>query len=250
MGILSTAMTLNSIVAIACLAVMSAGAVSASASPLPISEVVKMSASGASPRDVIQRIRASQTSFALRGSDFGKLKAAGVSDEVLDYLQQSFVSDVDLLTRYSVVGPRLGGCSYCYPQPVDLDRMVSGYGVAGSEVPGRHRPGLPAGVPDWVLPGLGGGAANRVSVSAIVDMSKRGVADAQIIDLLRRSRLEHVAGVGGFNIAREYLVAGLSGSQLARWKSEGVSDAVLDAIQARFLSQFVELDQLRYQNWL
>jgi hypothetical protein len=238
------------IVVIACVAALSGAATSAPASPLPISEVVKMSESGALPRDVIQRIRASQTSFALRGSDFGKLKAAGVSDEVLDYLQQSFVSDVDRLTRYSVIGPRLGGCSYCYPQPVDLDRMVSGYGVASSEVPGRHRPGLPAGVPDWVLPGLGGGAANRVSVSAVVDMSKRGVPDSQIIDLLRRSRLEDVTGVGGFNVAREFLVAGPSGSQLARWRGEGVSDAVLDAIQGRFLAQFVELDRLRYQNWL
>jgi len=238
------------ILAIACFAALGGSATSAPTSPLSIAEVVKMSESGALPRDVIRRIRASQTSFALRGSDFGKLKEAGVSDEVLDYLQQSFVSDVDRLTRYSVIGPRLGGCSYCYPQPVDLDRMVSGYGVASSEVPGRHRPGLPAGVPDWVLPGLGGGAANRVSVSAVVEMSKRGVPESQIVDLLRRSRLEHVAGVGGFKTAREYLVADLSGSQFARWRSEAVPDPVLDAIQGRFLAQFVELDRLRYQNWL
>src|SRR5215510_1129064 len=120
----------------------------ASGSPLAISEVVRMSGSGARPQDVIERLRASQTSYALRGSDFGKLKAAGVPDEVLDYLQQSFVSSVELLTRYSVVGPHLGGCSYCYPQPVDLDRMVSGFGIASNAVPGQHLPGLPAGVPD------------------------------------------------------------------------------------------------------
>ncbi len=112
----------KAIFAMICVVVLSAG--TAFASPLPISEVVKMGGSGARPQDVIQRLRASQTSYALRGSDFGKLKAAGVSDEVLDYLQQSFVSNVDQLTRYSVIGPRLGGCSYCYPQPVDLDRMV------------------------------------------------------------------------------------------------------------------------------
>ena len=241
-------MRANAILAIICFVALSGGA--APASPLPVSDVVKMSGSGARPQDVIQRIRASQTSYALRGSDFGKLKAAGVSDEVLDYLQQSFVSDVDLLTRYSVVGPHLGGCSSCYPQPVDLDRMVSGFGVVSSDIPGRHRPGLPAGVPDWILPSLSSGAAKQVSVSDIVDMGKRGVTDSQIIDLLRHSRLEDVIGVGGFNVAREYLVAGLSGSQLARWRSEGVSDAVLDALQGRFLSQLVELDRLRYQNWL
>ena len=31
--------------------------------------------------------------------------------------------------------------------------------------------------------------------------------------------------------------------------SEGVSDAVLDALQGRLLAQFVELDPLHYQNW-
>ena len=83
----------NAIFAIICVVALSASA--AFASPLPISEVVRMSGSGARPRDVIERLRVSQTSYALRGSDFGKLKVAGVSDEVLDYLQQSFVSDVE-----------------------------------------------------------------------------------------------------------------------------------------------------------
>ena len=207
-----------------------------------------MSDSGARPRVVIERLRASQTSYALRGSDFGKLKAAGVPDEVLDYLQQSFVSSVELLTRYSVVGPHLGGCSYCYPQPVDLDRMVSGFGVASSAVPGQHLPGLPAGVPDWILPSSSG-PAKEISVLEIVEMSKRGVAEAEITDLLRHSRLEGVIGVGRSNVVREYQTTGLSGSQLARWRSAGVSDAVLDALQGRFLAQLVELDRLRYQNW-
>ncbi len=225
-------------------------AVATLASPLAISEVVKMSQSGARPQVVIERIRASQTSYALRGSDFGKLKVAAVSDEVLDYLQQSFVSDVDLLTRYSMVGPHLGGCSHCYPQPVDADRMVSGFGIANNEVPGRHGPGLPSGVPDWVLPGLTGGTGNQVSVADIVDMSKRGAPDSHIIDLLRQSHLEQIIGVGGSHVAREYLAAGISGSQLARWRNEGVSDAVLDALQGRFLGQLVELGRIRYRNWL
>jgi len=234
--------------AIVCLAALSAGG--APASPLPISEVVRMSGSGARSQDVIERLRVSQTSYALRGSDFGKLKAAGVSDEVLDYLEQSFVSNVDQLTRYSMVGPRLGGCSYCYPQPIDLDRMVSGFGIASSEVPGRRLAGLPAGVPDWVLLRTNGGAVKGISVSEIVDAGKRGVSDSQIIDLLRHSRLERVIGVARSNVVREHLIAGLTGAQFARWRSEGVSDSVLDALQGRFIGQLVELDRLRYQNWL
>jgi hypothetical protein len=234
---------------VACICVVALSASASLASPLPISEVVAMSGSGARPHDVIERIRASQTSYALRGSDFGKLKAVGVSDEVLDYLQQAFVSDVDLLTRYSLLGPHLGGCSYCYPQPVDLDRMVSGFGIASSDVPGHRRGGLPAGVPDWVSPSLGA-AGKQVSASDIVDMSKRGVPDSQIVDLLHRSSLEHVIGIGGYHTVREHAVGGVSGSQFARWRSEGVSDAVLDALQARFLAQLVELGHLRYWNWM
>ena len=238
-------MRLNALLGIICFALSE---VASSGSPLPISEVVQMSGSGTSPREIIQRIRTSQTSYALRGSDFGKLRAAGVADEVLDYLQQSFVGEVDQLTRRSVTGPRLGGCSYCYPQPVDLDRMVSGFGVASSEVPGRHRPDLPAGVPEWVLPSLSGRKANQVSVPDIVDMARHGVPEAQIVESLRRSRL--MSSSKASTIVREYSVADLSGSLFAQWRGEGVSDAVLDAIQGRFLAQLIDWGRLRYQNWL
>jgi len=47
--------------------------------PLAIAEAVKMSQSGTPPEEVIQRIRSSRTTYALRGSDFGKLKGVGVS---------------------------------------------------------------------------------------------------------------------------------------------------------------------------
>ena len=221
------------IFAIAFFSALSGCATPASKTPLPVSDVVKMSESGAEPEDVIERIRVSGTTYALRGSDFGKLKAAGVLDPVLDYLQQSFVNDVDLLTRYSVTGPRLGGCSFCYPQPLDLNHMVSGYGVASSESPGQHRPGLPAGVPDWVPSSLGGIGSKRIFVSDILDMSRRGVPNSQIIDLLHHARLQNV-----------------SGSEFARLRSEGVSDAVLDEIQARLLAEIVQAARLRYQNWI
>ena len=64
----------------------------------PISEVVTLS-KGGQPDRVIDRIAAAKTTYALRGSDFGKLAAAGVAPKVLDALQQYFVNDVDLLTR-------------------------------------------------------------------------------------------------------------------------------------------------------
>ena len=44
---------------------------------------------------IIAKMRTSQTTYALRGSDFGKLREVGVPPPVLDYMQQSFVDDVD-----------------------------------------------------------------------------------------------------------------------------------------------------------
>ena len=118
--------------------------------PMPIADVVKLGKSGAPPQTMIQRIRDSGTTYALRGSDFPKLKAAGVPDPVLDYLQQSFVDDLDLQTRYWVEGAGLGGCRYCYPQPVDMDKLESGYGVVPAPPPGKYNPSRPMGTPDWV----------------------------------------------------------------------------------------------------
>jgi hypothetical protein len=43
--------------------------------PLPIGEVVELSKAGTPPALIIQRIRDSHTTYALRGADFPKLKA-------------------------------------------------------------------------------------------------------------------------------------------------------------------------------
>jgi len=104
----------------------------------PISEVVNLSKNG-QPEQVIDRIGSSKTTYALRGSDFGKLADAGVPPSVLDALQQAFVNDVDLLTRYWVLGESLGGCVSCYPQPVDLANLANGgNGMADAHDLGRH----------------------------------------------------------------------------------------------------------------
>src|SRR5262249_55548359 len=122
----------------------------AASQPLPISEVVTLSESGTPPEQVIQRIKSSRTTFALRGSDFAKLKVVGVPDPVLDYMQESFVDELDLQTGYWMLGEGLGGCPSCYPQPVDLNRMLSGYGHVRAMLPSRYAPGKPPGTPDWV----------------------------------------------------------------------------------------------------
>ena len=217
--------------------------------PMPIDEVVKLSKSGTPPPLIVQRIRESRTTYALRGADFAKLKADGVPDAVLDYLQQSFVNDLDLQTRYWVTGEAsLGGCSWCYPQPVDVDKLESGYGVVPASSPARYHTGRPMGTPDWVPYPPYPPSAPAVSVSDIEQMSKDGVPVADIIERIKHSPLTNVIGVGGTLTVRTQPAAGLSGSLLGNLHEQGVAYPVLDALQGKFLAQFVEAERLRYQN--
>jgi hypothetical protein len=230
-------------------ALLSGCATLAGRQPLPIADVVDMSKSGAPPAQVIQRVRQSATTYALRGSDYAKLKAAGVPDPVLDYLQQSFVGHLDLLTRYWVLGERLGGCRFCYPQPVDVDRLQSGFGVVDSAPAGYHTFGKPPGAPDWLPAGLPR-PLHRLTPEQIVKDANSGRSDEELVKRIRQqSRLDPVIGVGGWDAVRTQPVAGLSGSTLAQMHERGVSHAVLDAVQTQFLAQFIEVERLRYQNW-
>ena len=216
--------------------------------PMPIAEVVELSKSGPESPLIIQRIRESRTTYALRGSDFSKLKAKGVPDPVLDYLQQSFVDDLDLSTRYWVTGASVGGCAFCFPQPVDVDALESGYGEVPATPPGEYRPEKPQGTPAWVPYPPKVPSAGQVSVSDIQQKAKDGVSDAQIIERINHSRLTHVIGVGGTSTVRTQPVAGLSGSELAALYGQSVDYPVLDALQGQFLAQFIEVERLRYMN--
>lgn len=215
--------------------------------PLPIAEVVNLSKSGTPPEQVIQRIKSSRTTFGLRGSDFAKLKAAGVRDPVLDYLQQSFVDDLDQLTRYWVLGEGLGGCAFCYPQPVDLNTMQSGYGRVKATRPGRYTLSKPQGTPDWVPFPPSASVGPPLSVEQIVDMARKGTPKGKLVQRIRTAQLTDVIGVGSAGI-RSHPTAGLGGAQLARLKERGVPNRALDALQGRFLAMFIETERLRYQN--
>jgi hypothetical protein len=212
----------------------------ASPKPLPISKVVELCKSNTPPPLIIQRIRDSHTTYALRGSDFPKLKADGVSDPVLDYLQDSFVDDLALQTRYWLTGEiSLGGCSWCYPQPIDVDKLESGYGVVPATPPRRYQITRPMGTPDWVPFQQPPPSGALISVSDIEQMSRDRVPEAQIIELINHSPLTGVIGVGGASTVRTQSVAGLSGSTLALLHDQGVAYSVLDALQAQFLAQFM-----------
>jgi hypothetical protein len=212
--------------------------------PLPFGEVVTRSQDGQSPSQVVSAIRSSKTTYALRGSDFGKLKAAGVSDPVLDYLQQSFIDDVDLLTRYWVLGESVGGCARCVPQQVDL---VDVENVTQSPAGTAYRSYAPQGMPDWYRPYSA--TTRTVSLDSVVQRARQGAPAQELVDEVRNGRLEEVVGLQSpMSGIRTHPTAGLPGSELARLREEGVPDPVLDEVQGRFLAQFVEIARLRYQN--
>jgi hypothetical protein len=220
--------------------------------PLPISEVVTLSKAGTLPELVVARLRSTRSVYAPRGSDFGKLADLGVKPPVLDFIQVKFVNDVELLTRYYVLGESLGGCTYCFPQPLDLANLASGGNGMSLYLPSGNYTygGRPPGVPSWVpySPGLAYSGAPAITMDEIARRAKEGIPAEELARQVRRSRLEGLIAQGGLTLGTMSSV-GLSGSELAALHHEGVPDPVLDALQEQYLAQFVEFQRLRYQNW-
>ena len=217
----------------------------------PISNVVSMSDSELSTDQVLSRVRAARTTYALKGSDFARLSARGVADTVLDELQQSFVTDVDRLTRFWVLGESLGGCASCYPQPVNLAMLdAGGNGMANAGGIGRVSTfARPAGVPDWVPASPAGPSAPMLGADDVLAMAKSGASADTMVARIRGARIKNVIESGGLrNVGTQY-TAGLKGSELAALAKQGVPDAALDALQAQFLAEYIEFARLRYQSW-
>lgn len=217
----------------------------------PISEVVNWS-KGGPPEQVVSRIRSSRTTYALRGSDFGKLAAAGVTPAVLDHLQQSFYDDVDLLTRYWVLGESLGGCTWCYPQPVDLPTLAhGGNGMADPGNTFRYTTfSRPQGLPDWVTAVPGKVRAPAITVDQVVQMVKEGKSVDDIVAAIENARFhDFIDTSGGISHIATHFRVGLTGSMLAQLHANGVPDPALDALQKKALAEFIEFHRLRYMSW-
>ena len=216
----------------------------------PISEIVTLG-KGSPPERAVDRLTSSKTTYALRGSDFGKLSDAGVAPKVLDALQQTFVNDVDLLTRYWVLGESLGGCVSCYPQPVDLSNLASGGdGMADARDVARYASfSKPQGLPDWVTAIPGGVTAPGLTIGQVEGMVKTGTPGSEIAARIRAARLHDIIGTAGLTHISTHYVAGLSGSELAQLHKDGANDEVLDALQRKFLAEYIEFSRIRYQSW-
>ncbi|MBI1397519.1 MAG: hypothetical protein GC151_16220 [Betaproteobacteria bacterium] len=214
--------------------------------PYLLSDVITRSERGVSANTIIGSLRTSRTTYALRGSDFARLRAVGVPDQVLDYLQQSFVNDVALVVRYWMGGDSLGKCAKCYPQQVDLGSLQKDGAVRQMPPPLRTTPGRALGLPDWYHSTKGYSASGGITVDELRDLARSGMTDAQLLKELRTRPLVDVIGTGSSFHLGSTVTAGLTGSMLADLHDEGLSDAVLDELQANYLAVYVEYLRMRY----
>jgi hypothetical protein len=91
--------------------------------PLTVSEVIQMSKDGVPAKTIIEQMRASGAAYRLSASQLARLHDRGVSDQVLDYMQQTYLSAVRQDQRleewnYWTLGPDgfwYGGPYYGWP---------------------------------------------------------------------------------------------------------------------------------------
>lgn len=62
--------------------------------PVTVGEIVQMSKSGIPPADIMAKIRESGTVYRLKASELANLKEQGVSAEVIDYMQKTYIRAV------------------------------------------------------------------------------------------------------------------------------------------------------------
>ncbi|OPY70036.1 MAG: hypothetical protein A4E57_00789 [Syntrophorhabdaceae bacterium PtaU1.Bin034] len=62
-------------------------------SPLTVSQVVDLSKEGVPSGEIINRMKESRASYPLEASQLARLKEQGVSDPVIDYMQQTYLTE-------------------------------------------------------------------------------------------------------------------------------------------------------------
>jgi hypothetical protein len=140
-----------------------------------------------------------------------------------------------------------GGPIFLYPQPLDLDNLdEGGNGMAPTANVGEFTSGTrPPGVPEWV-PRYPAAFSRSISVDDVVEMTKGGKSAQEIVDIIEKSRIRPVYASTGFQFSR-LRVGAISGSLYASLAKQGVAPEVLDALQATYLADHVELSRIRYR---
>lgn len=84
--------------------------------PPGVEEIVQMSEQGVAPESIIEQMRESRAVYRMPASELVKLKARGVSDAVLDYMQQTYLED-ERRRAYYQAGPYWGPYGYWWGPP-------------------------------------------------------------------------------------------------------------------------------------
>jgi hypothetical protein len=83
--------------------------------PPSLEEVIQMSRDGMPAQEIIDRLRETRAVYPLSGSRLAQLRDEGVSDEVLDYLQQAYIDRIRWQERVYYHDPFwASGCIGCY----------------------------------------------------------------------------------------------------------------------------------------
>lgn len=85
--------------------------------PLTTEQVVQLAKEGKPAEEIIREIDRTRTILALNGSQYAKLKADGVPDEVLDHLQARYVRAVEMDARFRYQGMYWGGWGWGWGPP-------------------------------------------------------------------------------------------------------------------------------------
>ncbi|MFN0317776.1 MAG: hypothetical protein ACKVQA_22345, partial [Burkholderiales bacterium] len=155
--------------------------------------------------------------------------------------------------RFSALGESYGGCDWCYPQPVDLASLDSGgNGMADGKNLGRRNTfARPQGVPSWVPSSPGSPFAAPITAGDVLAWSQSGMSAQDMAERIGESRFPQVIENRGVlpRSVTTHFAAGLKGSQLAALSQAGVPGEALDALQEKFLAEYIEFSRQRYQNW-
>src|SRR5512138_2395413 len=63
-------------------------------SALPVDDVVKMSKSGVSSKDIIRQMRQSHSVYRLSASELAQLSRQGVRDSVINYMERTRINEI------------------------------------------------------------------------------------------------------------------------------------------------------------
>lgn len=109
----------RNVVALLCLVLLTACAVTPRRAPPSIDQVVEMSQAGKPADEIIRELQDTRAVYPLTGSQIARLHDQGVPDVVLDYLQNAYAESIRWDTRLRYENSFLWhDCFYCFHRPV------------------------------------------------------------------------------------------------------------------------------------